>query len=71
MPSWEVSFARSGLPLKIQPSEKQANQPELTYVKEASADAAYFTQDVIAGRGANAHLSENGRQLMRLWIWPD
>jgi hypothetical protein len=71
MPSWEVSFARSGLPLKIQPSEKQANQPELTYVKEASADAAYFTQDVIAGRGANTHLSENGRQLMRLWIWPD
>lgn len=71
MSSWEVSFARSGLPLKIEPSEKQVNQPELAYVKGTSADAAYFTQDVIIGRGANAHLSENGRQLMRLWIWPD
>jgi murein DD-endopeptidase MepM/ murein hydrolase activator NlpD len=71
MSSWEVSFARSGLPLKIEPSEKQVNQPELTYVKGTSADAAYFTQDVITGRGANAQLSENGRQLMRLWIWPD
>jgi murein DD-endopeptidase MepM/ murein hydrolase activator NlpD len=69
--SWKVSFARSGLPLKIEPSEKQVNQPELSYVKETSTDAGYFTQDVITGRGANAHLSENGRQLMRLWIWPD
>src|ERR687892_363607 len=71
MSSWEVSFARSGLPLKIQPSEKQVAQPELSYVKETLADAVYFTQDVVAGRGANAHLTENGRQLMRLWIWPD
>jgi len=71
MSSWEVSFARSGLPLKIEPSEKQVNQPELGYVKETSADAAYFTLDVVAGRGANAHLSENGRQSMRLLIWPD
>src|SRR6266480_3921070 len=60
--SWEVSFARSGLPLKIKPSEKQVDQPELSYVKETLADAAYFTQDVLAGRGANAHLGENGRQ---------
>jgi hypothetical protein len=46
-------------------------QPELSYVKETLADAVYFTQDVVAGRGANARLTENGRQLMRLWIWPD
>jgi hypothetical protein len=71
MSSWEVSFARSGLPLKIQPSEKQADQPVLSYLKETRADAAYFTQDVVAGRGVNAHLTENGRQLMHLWIWPD
>jgi murein DD-endopeptidase MepM/ murein hydrolase activator NlpD len=69
--SWEVSFARSGLPLKIQPGEKELRQPELSYVKETSADAAYFTHDVVAGRGTNAHLTENGRQLMRLLIWPD
>jgi murein DD-endopeptidase MepM/ murein hydrolase activator NlpD len=71
MSSWEVSYARSGLPLKIQPSEKQVDQPQLIYVKETLAEAAYFTQDTVAGRGATAHLSENGRQLMRLWIWPD
>ena len=71
MSSWEVSFARSGFPLKIEPSDKQVNQPELTYVKETSADATYFTQDVVVGRGENARLSENGRQLMRLWIWSD
>jgi hypothetical protein len=69
--SWEVSFARSGLPLKIQPSQKELQQPEISYVKETSADAAYFTQDVVAGRGTKADLTENGRQLMRLLIWPD
>jgi murein DD-endopeptidase MepM/ murein hydrolase activator NlpD len=69
--SWEVSFARSGLPLRIQPSQKQVDQLELSYVKETLADAAYFTQDTVGGRGAKAHLSENGRQLMRLWNWPD
>src|SRR5437667_10135179 len=30
--SWKVSFARSGLPLKIEPSTERVTQPELSYV---------------------------------------
>ena len=69
--SWEVSFARSGLPLKIEPSAKQVTQPELSYVKKSPIDYSYLTQERIAGRGEEAHLTKKGRELMRLLIWPD
>jgi hypothetical protein len=69
--SWEVSFARSGLPLKIEPSAKYVTQPELSYVKTSPLDYSYLTRDEISGRGQGAHLTEYGRRLMQLLIWPD
>jgi Membrane proteins related to metalloendopeptidases len=69
--SWEVSFARSGLPLKIEPSAKHVTQPELSYLKTSPIDYSYLTRDEISGRGHGAHLTEYGRGLMRLLIWPD
>src|SRR6266446_3395842 len=69
--SWEVSFARSGLPLKIEPSAKHVTQPELSYVKTSPVDYSYLTRDEISGRGQGAHLTEYGRRLMQLLIWPD
>jgi hypothetical protein len=69
--SWEVSFARSGLPLKIEPSAKHVTQPELSYVKTSPIDYSYLTRDEISGRGQGAHLTEYGRRLMQLLIWPD
>ncbi len=69
--SWEISFARSGLPLKMGLSEKHVTQPELSYVKKGSIDNSYLSRDVISGRGANVHLTDYGRQLMRLLVYPD
>jgi murein DD-endopeptidase MepM/ murein hydrolase activator NlpD len=69
--SWEVAFARSGVPLRIESSDKQVTQPELSYVKKSSGDYSYLTRDIISGHGANAHLTDYGRQLMRLLIYPD
>jgi murein DD-endopeptidase MepM/ murein hydrolase activator NlpD len=69
--SWEISFARSGVPLKIEPSDRHVAQPELSYVKKSSADCSYLTRDIVSGRGATAHLTNYGAQLMRLLIWPD
>jgi peptidase M23-like protein len=69
--SWEVSFARSGLPFKIESSDKRVAQPELSYVKKSSVDYSYLTRDVVSGHDENAHLTNYGRQLMRLLIWPD
>jgi hypothetical protein len=69
--SWEVSFAQSGVPLRIESSDKQVTQPELSYVKKSSANYSYLTRDIVSGHSANAHLSDYGKQLMRLLIWPD
>lgn len=69
--SWEVSFARSGVPLRIEPTGKPVTQPEVSYVKSGSVESSYLTRDIVSGRGANAHLSGYGAQLMRLLIWPD
>src|SRR5438094_4556379 len=56
--SWEVSFARSGLPLKIEPSDKHVTQPELSYFKRSSIDYSYLTRDEISSRAETAHLTE-------------
>ena len=69
--AWEVSFARSGVPLRIESSDKRVTQPELSYVKKASTEYSYLTRDIVAGHQANAHLTNYGGQLMRLLIWPD
>ena len=69
--SWEVSFAGSGVPLRIEPTDRRVAQPEVSYVKNSAADSSYLTRDVLSGRGANAHLSGYGAQLMRLLIWPN
>jgi murein DD-endopeptidase MepM/ murein hydrolase activator NlpD len=69
--SWEVSFNRAGVPLKIQASAKSVSEPELSYLKPSGVDGGTLTMDRISGRGANAHLSEKGKQFMRLLVYPD
>jgi murein DD-endopeptidase MepM/ murein hydrolase activator NlpD len=69
--AWDVSFAQSGVPLRIESSDKNVTQPELSYAKKNSVDYSYMTREIISGHGASAHLTDYGRQLMRLLIWPD
>jgi murein DD-endopeptidase MepM/ murein hydrolase activator NlpD len=69
--SWEVSFARTGLPLKIEPSEKRVSQPELSYAKKSEVDYSYLTHEFVAGRGEHAHLTDSGLRFMRLLFWPN
>jgi len=69
--SWEVSFAQSGVPLRIESSDKSVTQPELSDVKKGPVSYSYLTRDIVSGRGATAYLTDYGRQLMRLLIWPD
>ncbi|MEY2557060.1 MAG: hypothetical protein QOE34_485 [Verrucomicrobiota bacterium] len=69
--SWEVSFNRAGVPLKIEPSAKHVTGPELSFLKKSGVDANLLTRDQISGRGEGAHLTEKGKQFMRLLIYPD
>ncbi|MFN2624400.1 MAG: hypothetical protein ABR611_16355, partial [Chthoniobacterales bacterium] len=69
--SWEVSFARSGVPLQIEGRSEGVAQPTLTYVKKTTVNCAYFTRDELSGIGEHAHLTEFGMRLMALLTWPD
>jgi murein DD-endopeptidase MepM/ murein hydrolase activator NlpD len=69
--SWEVSFNRAGVPLKIEGNTKAVSEPELSYMKPSGVDAGLLTSDRISGRGANARLTEKGKQFMRLLVFPD
>lgn len=68
--SWEVSFNRAGVPLRIEPSGKPVTAPELSYFKKG-VDPSYQMRGLIAGRGDAAHLTDKGKQFMRLLIFPD
>jgi murein DD-endopeptidase MepM/ murein hydrolase activator NlpD len=69
--SWEVSFARSGVPLKIEGSNEVVSQPTLTFVKKSAIDCSYLTRGELAGRGEHARLTESGMRFMKLLTWPD
>jgi hypothetical protein len=69
--SWEVSFNRAGVPLKIQPGSKPVSEPELSYLKPGGVNAGVLTSDRISGRGTNARLTDKGKQFMRLLAFPD
>jgi murein DD-endopeptidase MepM/ murein hydrolase activator NlpD len=69
--SWTVSFARGGLPLRIEPSDRKVKQPEVVYVKPSPISASYWTDSVATGPTSHAHLTEHGKQLMQLLIFPD
>ena len=69
--SWEVSFNRAGVPLKIQAGPKPVSEPELSYLKPSGVDAGVLTSDRISGRGPNARLTDKGKQFMRLLAFPD
>ncbi len=69
--SWEVSFSQSGVPLKIEPGRNEVREAQLTYCRESRAPYADLTREVVGGRGEHARLTESGRRLMRLLIFPD
>jgi murein DD-endopeptidase MepM/ murein hydrolase activator NlpD len=69
--SWEVSFARSGVPLEIEARGEPVTDPVLSYVKKSEVKYEYLTRGVIEGHGEQAHLSESGMRLMRLLTWPN
>ena len=69
--SWEVSFARSGLPLRIKTDARAVSAAQLSWLKPGSVDARYLTRENVAGRGQSAHLTESGNGLMRLLTFPD
>lgn len=67
--AWEISFTRSGLPIRLTPSDRALTAAEISYVKSSPVDARYLTRH-LAGRGRNVHLTDGGKAYMRLLTFP-
>ncbi|MDQ6654919.1 MAG: M23 family metallopeptidase [Verrucomicrobiota bacterium] len=70
-PSWQISFNRAGVPLKIAPSQQSVPAAELSYFTRGRVNYSYLTRGVLEGSGDRAALSESGRRLMQLLTFPD
>jgi murein DD-endopeptidase MepM/ murein hydrolase activator NlpD len=64
--SWEFSFASTGVPLEIRPSERTVSGPVVTYVKPSTINHADLTVDRLTGTGDTATLTPSGTRYMQL-----
>lgn len=64
--SWEFSFAATGVPLAVKPSEQTLSFPVVTYVKPSSTDHSHLTVGRITGTGSTAKLTPSGSRYMQL-----
>jgi murein DD-endopeptidase MepM/ murein hydrolase activator NlpD len=64
--SWEISFAATGLPVAIRPSDRTLSQPVVTFVKPSTGNHADLTVDRLTGTGDSATLSPSGSRYMQL-----
>lgn len=64
--SWEFSFAATGVPLSIKPSEKAISAPVVTYVKATKGNHSDFTVGRITGTGDSATLTPTGTRYIQL-----
>ena len=64
--SWEFSFASTGVPLEIRPSDEAVQAPVVTYVKPTSGNHADFTVERLTGTGDRATLTPSGSRYLQL-----
>ena len=65
-PSWEISFASSGFPLAVKPSERRVSKAIVTYVKPTKSEHKYYTKGLLSGTGSSATLTSIGHRVIAL-----
>lgn len=64
--SWEVTFSRWGLPLKIEKGSREVAEPTVISVKKSSIPHSYNTRGLLTGSGSSAGFSSSGMNFIRL-----
>ena len=65
-PSCEISFDRTGLPLKVRGSSEHVSQPTVTWVHSSPFPQHLLTKGYIRNHGSECVLSEEGNQYINL-----
>ena len=64
--SWEVTFSRWGLPLKIKPTSREVTSPVVVSVAKSSVPHSYNTRGLLSGSGSSAALTDSGLRFVNL-----
>lgn len=65
-PSWEISYASSGFPLAVKPSNRIVSEAMVSYVKPTKSNHKYHTKGLLSGTGASASLTSIGKRTVAL-----
>ena len=64
--AWEISFARSGVPLQIKPAESQAKEPTVVWVEPSPFPQNLMTKGFLQGSGSHYTLTREGLRYIDL-----
>lgn len=64
--SWEVTFNRCGVPLKIRPSTTASKYNMICWVKDSGTNHSYMTSGRVVGSGTTGSLSSKGHRFISL-----
>ena len=64
--SWEISFASSGFPLAVIPSQRSVTKPTVTAIKATQSNHSYHTKGILTGSGTRASLTTRGKRFIEL-----
>jgi len=70
-PAWKITFARSGVPLKIEALKERVAGPAAVWVKDTGQACISTTKGLITGPPAAPRLTDSGLRFARLLTWPD
>ena len=62
--SWVFTFSRSGLPIQIEASNMEIDQPVLKVLEQTDIPYRYLTNGLLSGSGGNPSLARSGRRLV-------
>lgn len=63
---WEITFARSGVPLSMARQNESSDYARVTWVKTVDTNHSYMTQGRLSGMGGKAKLSSKGHRYIQL-----
>lgn len=73
-PSWEITFAGTGLPLRVTPGERPVAappKPQLVAVEPVAGRLSWATRGLLTGEPGTARLSAAGERYLALITWPE
>jgi murein DD-endopeptidase MepM/ murein hydrolase activator NlpD len=64
--SWEISFTRTGLPIRLEPRAEAVSEPTITSATPSKFPLTYVTKGYVTGTSKSPVLTTNGRNFLRL-----